>query len=448
MEELVRAVLADAPRLAAMAALALCSAACSASETALFSLGPEDLRQLRGRSDGKAARILELLEDKAGLLISILFANLLVNVLLLSISSVVMFDILDRLAVSGPGAEAAMAAWSMSVLAALVIFCEVVPKALAYAGPMRAAAPAAVFVAAIRQIFRCTGIGLLLDRSAVWMNRLAGEAPDPAFTAEELKSAVENASDLTAEEREVLKDIMDLSTMRLGSIMVPRVDVIAVQGDEPVRSALEPGLKKTKTRVLVYGRNRDDILGYVNTKDLYFSPNHSALCRTLARPAIYLPSLARVTDAFVEFTRAGAEIAVVVDEYGGTAGIVTREDFMEAVLGDIGDEFDSAPREDAVHRADGTWLIDGEMSLSDFAERFRDVMARDPVAREKIGKSGSGTVAGLVTSLLGRVPSVGDRARVGTLELEAASVRNRRVREVVMRRTFGVAGDGVKEEEG
>ncbi len=375
----------------------------------------------------------ELMGDKSGLLMTVLFANLVINVLMMGIAGMILNEMLDILDLRGGRRELAAIGGGLAVLAAVLIFCEILPKAAAYSAARRLAVPAAFFVGAVRGTMRAVRLDGLLRLGARAADRIAGPAPDAGIYPEEMKSAVGSSRDLRPEERRLLGDAMDLSAMRLASIMIPRTDALAVQGDEPVRFALKLALDNTKTRILVYGKNRDDILGHVNVKDLFFCPNHSALCRTLVRPVMFLPSVAKVVDAFAEFVGAEAEMAVVVDEYGGTAGIVTLEDFLETVLGDIGDEYDRGIEKDIVECSDGTWMVSGGMTLVDFADRFAGVLAEFPAVRRRLDTADVGTVAGLAATLIGRIPAPGDRARIGPFEWEVESVAGRRLKKLRLR---------------
>jgi len=400
----------NAGRLATLTALLGLSAFFSSSETALFGLSRVERQELAGRGAGAAHR---LLDDPRALLATILFGNLVVNVLFYATATVLALEASARW---GAGAGAAFA---FAGLALVVLFGEVTPKIVA--------------VAARETMARIEAMPLLAFHYAItpvraflaWvMARIEPRAPARAhLDADELRMLVDLAGKhgaLAPGERRLVEEAVGLSTLRVREIMVPRVDMVACEGSMPARRLLALAAQHTVTRLPVYRNSLDEILGVAHVREVLRAGRSDAHASEFARPARFVPESLGAAALHAELRAAGEEMAVVVDEYGGTAGLVTLEDTLEAVIGRLDDEFD-APEPPAVREvAPGRYVLAGDLAISDWEDLFDIDVGELPVDR----------LGGLVTALLGRVPARGDRVRFRNLRFTVERMRGRRVAEV------------------
>ena len=384
-----------------LGALLLCSAFFSASEAALFSLSP-----VERRSAPRSAQA--LLDDPRRLLATVLLANLVVNTLF--------FAFAGRLLPAAEGwRELAL---GLAVLVVLLLCGEILPKILALRarrGMSSASAPALrVLVLLLHPLTR----PLLFVLEALHRGPLRWVKPEGGITPEILarvlqRGAVEGA--LHEREADLLSGILELEDIRAREIMRPRVDTLFldVSGEERAevtRRALEARL----SWLPVIEGGQDNVLGRVNVRELVRQPD--APLDKLVLPVKFVPELASALDVLRSLRADGASEAVVVDEYGGTAGVVTAEDAFEQILGDLRVEGEES-QPSVVALAGGRYRVAGDLSIREWNEAFGlEVVPR-----------GFETVAGFVTALLGRIPRVGDQVRVGALELEVHAVRRRRV---------------------
>jgi len=386
---------------ALLGALLLCSGFFSGSEAALFSLSP-----LERRSSTRSVQT--LLEDPRRLLATILMANLVVNTLFFAFAGGLL-----------PGAEGWRGlALGLAVLVVLLLCGEILPKILALRARRAvsaASAPILRFLVVVLQPLTRPLLFVLEVLHRGPLGRIRGEGGiTPEILARVLeRGAVEGA--LHEREADLLAGILELEDIRAREIMRPRVDslFLEVSGEERdtlVRRALERRL----TWLPVTGGSQDEILGRVQVRDLVRQPETPI--QKLVQPVKFVPELASALDVLRSLRADGASEAVVVDEYGGTAGVVTAEDAFEQILGDLrveGEQSEAA----VVALGEGRFRVAGDLSIRDWNEAFGlEVVPR-----------GFETVAGFVTALLGRIPRVGDQVRVGALELEVHAVRRRRV---------------------
>jgi putative hemolysin len=277
-------------------------------------------------------------------------------------------------------------------------------------------------------------VGPILDRFATLMRpvlwlmskatdgvvRLLGGDPSlrrEQITSEELREMVSGHEDLGEEERRIVEDVFAAGDRQLREVMLPRTEVDFLDAGTPVYQAVKQATLMPHSRYPVVRGSADDIVGFVHVRDL-FAPdmaNRSVRVGEIARNVIMLPGTKRVLPALSEMRRAGGHIAIVVDEYGGTAGIVTLEDLVEELVGDIRDEYDIA--DDAGGQvAGGGFTVDGLLNLEDFAERTGVGLPDGPYE----------TVAGFVVASLGRLPRPGDTVDVEGCRLEVLTVEGRR----------------------
>ncbi|WP_020016337.1 hemolysin family protein [Promicromonospora sukumoe] len=265
-----------------------------------------------------------------------------------------------------------------------------------------------------------------LMRPVVWLLSVSTNAVvrllggDPRATSEgmseeELRDVVVAHEGLPAEERRILSDVFDAADRSISEVMRPRGEVTFVAGDLPVSEVLEIVQRSPYSRYPVTGTDFDDVIGVLHVRDLFGAPATTPV-RELARTMLFLPTTAHLIPALSQMRRERRHLAVVVDEYGGTYGIVTLEDLVEEMVGDIRDEHDPAPG--GVRPSDdGTIVVEAGMTIEEFDELTGVTLPDGPYE----------TVAGYVVSRLGRVAEVGDTVQVEGLDLAVTEVQGRRL---------------------
>jgi gliding motility-associated protein GldE len=315
--------------------LLVCSALISGSETAFFSLTPGQLDSLKNNEDKKGEKVMKLLSNPEYLLGTILQMNNLVNILIVLISSILIGKIFDF--EGHPILEFIVS--SIIVTFIIVLFGEIIPKLIGTKYPVQFAK----FMSGPLGVISVFGIpfNFLMSKFTKKVTdkiSLGGE-----ITLEELSDAVDIATSSASEEKKILKGIVKLPTTSVEKIMKPRVDVVAIDIDstneEVIRIANECGF----SRLPVYQEDLDDIRGFLYIKDMlpYIVDRSKEFnWKDHIREAYFVPESKKINDLLEEFRNKKMHLAVVVDEYGGTDGIVTLEDILEEIVGEIVDESD------------------------------------------------------------------------------------------------------------
>jgi len=404
---------AHAGELAAMLALLVASGFFSGSETALFSLSRGRLHRLR-QGGGGGRLVAALMRDPRRVLNTLLLGNMLVNVAYTGIAAVMILDLQ-----AGGAGPWLVAAASLVPLVMLIILGEAAPKMLAIvlAEPwaLIAAAPVAVLQRVLAPALCC------LERLAAGpMVRLLSPRgrTDGAVTADELAAVVDLSAKRGLIDRganDLLREIFELTDLRVADIMVPRVDMITYDVDAPAEGLVEQFRKTRLRKIPVYEGQVDNILGVVHAKRLLLDPQ--AALRDLVVKVPFVPSAGNVERVLLQFRVTRTQMAVVVDEYGGTDGLVTLEDVLEEIVGDIRDEHD-LDRGPAVERiSERQYLLDGDLAIHEWVDAFRIDLRGQRIS----------TVGGFVTSLLGRIPRPGDEVTYRNLRFTVASMQRRRI---------------------
>jgi putative hemolysin len=336
---------------------------------------------------------------------------------------------------TGAAETAALLAVTVVISYITLVIGELAPKRL---GLQRAEAIALVasgpleFIARVaRPVIWLLGVSTNL---VVRMLGLDPRAAREAMTEQELRDIVATNDQLTLDERRLIEEVLDAGDRPIREVMVPRLDVNALSGQLTVEEALDAVRALPNSRYPVVEGGLDDVAGFVHVRDLYAATEHGGsgrLLRDLIRPVMRIPDSRRALPAMAEMRKAGAHLAVVVDEYGGGAGIVTLEDLLEELVGDITDEFDESLR---AHRhpdsADGaprplpTDPVDAQLRLEEFEEETGVRLPEGPYD----------TAAGWMLYALGRIPIEGDQARNGDIVLTVTQLRGRRVEQVRLSR--------------
>jgi putative hemolysin len=261
----------------------------------------------------------------------------------------------------------------------------------------------------------------LLSKSTDGVVRLLGGDPAASreqISEEELREMLSAHEGLGVEERKIVEDVFATGDRQVREVMRPRTEVDFLDAGMPVYQAVKTATTMPHSRYPVVRGSADDVVGFVHVRDL-FSPeiaNTSVRVGEIAREILLLPDTKRVLPAMTEMRRVGGHIAVVVDEYGGTAGIVTLEDLVEELVGEIRDEYDTDD-ESPARSTEGEVEVDGLLNIEDFAEQTGVELPDGPYE----------TVAGYVVAALGRLPDRGDVIEVDGHSLEVVALDGRRV---------------------
>ena len=242
------------------------------------------------------------------------------------------------------------------------------------------------------------------------------EDEEPAITDEELTS-------LDDRDREMLRSIIRLDVTTVREVMVPRLDMAVVEAESPLSVVAETMVNRGHSRLPVYEETIDKILGIIHARDILASLASRVsddTLRVLVRPAFIIPETKRVDDLLEELQERRTQIAIVVDEYGGTEGLVTMEDLLEEIVGEIEDEFSRSRDAQVIHEADGKVLVDAGVTTENVEEIFGVSIVTTDVD----------TVGGYVYHSLGRIPQAGDVVQTDRLHIEVVSMLGRRLRKL------------------
>lgn len=398
------------------------SAVVSASEVAFFSLKADDLEKCNESEDKRDKNIVSLLRNPRLLLATILIMNNFVNVAIVTLATFIMWE----LASTRDPAEIIVGGVTFLVTFAITFFGEIIPKVyatqrnLVYA---RFMSGAWIFFEKI-----CSPISwLLLRLGNLVENRF--EKKGYSTTVEELNQALDitTENDETTEgEKDILKGIVNFGTLTVKQIMKSRMDISAVDFDLNFKELMNQVNKFGFSRVPVYKETLDKIEGVLYIKDLlpFLEEDESFKWQKLIRPGFFVPETKKLDSLLKDFQNKRVHIAMVVDEYGGTSGLLTLEDLIEEIIGDINDEFD----EDSIAFVkidDNTFVFEGKTSLHDFCKAIDvDSNIFDSVKGE------SESLGGLILELNNAMPKVADQVTFDKFVFTIVSVDKKRIKRV------------------
>ncbi|HZK07943.1 MAG TPA: gliding motility-associated protein GldE [Bacteroidales bacterium] len=407
-----------------MLILLLISALISGSEIAFFSLNHTQRKQLRADHNSTHDLVNQLLERPKRLLATILITNNFVNVAIIVLSTYVLANLVDLTHTP----VLAFVVQVVVVTSLLLILGEIMPKIYASTKPLKFA----VFMARpMRTLITIVyPLSSLLVKSSSLIDRRLQRNP-VQISMSELSEAIELTSDSNTDEedRKILKGIVKFGDIDAKEIMKPRLDVTAVEINTSYAELMELILDAGYSRIPAYTENFDKIAGILYVKDLLPHLNEPADFNwsALLRPAFFVPENKKINDLLQEFQQKKIHMAIMVDEYGGTSGIVTLEDVLEEIVGEISDEFDSEEDEIAYTKIDdNNYLFEGKILLNDFCKilNIEDRLFEDV-------KGDSETLAGLILEIEGRIPPVNASTKFLNYEFIIKKVSSRRIEEIL-----------------
>lgn len=412
------------------------SAFFSGSETALFGLGSSQRMSLSRHHAIAAAAVDQLLAEPRGLLITILLGNMLVNVTFFVICSVLMMQ--STAGVIGEGAIAVLS------LLLIVLFGEVLPKMVANTQRVWFAVMTAAPLLVVHRL--STPLRVALSRFIVSpLSRLTAPPDAPARLSthdlEALLSLSTREGIINDEEKATLREVLHLSRLKVRDVMTPRVEVHAIPHHARPHTVTEVVRKTRLVRLPVIEGDLDHIIGVLDVRRYLLNPQwRTRSLRRIVEPAQYVPETATLNQLLEHFQKSATAFAVVIDEYGGTSGVVSVDDVVEEIVGDLAPIADDAvPLIEPIDVEDGKvaqWRVRGDMPVHDWAEQY-EIGLPEPRYYS--------TVGGFVFDALGRAPRQGDTVTLPTLHIEVEEVRRARIWSVIVTRRD--AREGTPEED-
>ena len=377
--------------LIAIVLLTLSSRFFSATETAFSSANKIKLKNLAADDNKRAAYALRLCEDFDKLITAVLVGNTISNITMTTVATV--YGIMTWGAKVGPTIATVM------VTFLVLVFGEISPKILAREYAEETALALTPFVRAL--IFILTPLTFIFNGLKIFLKKVFGKKDGPEFSEDELLTIVEEAEAggaIGEEQSELIANAIEFNDIEAIDILTPRVDIVAVERGTPVAEIKKVFKESGLSRLPVYEDDLDDIIGVINQKDLY-NNNVKTIKDTekIIKPVAYVAETLKAAVLLKKMQAKRTHIAIVVDEYGGTTGLVTLEDIIEEIVGDIYDEHDTVTSKDVRPAGDDIYMVAGGANLEDFFEMFDEEIEADAT-----------TINGWVMIELDRLPKVGD----------------------------------------
>ena len=396
----------------------------SGSEVAFFSLTYKDINNLKSKQQPPYKRIVDLLEEPKTLLASLLIANSFINISIIIISNLLIDDMFNFEKFDAVWIEFVIKVVAVSFL--LVLFGEVMPKVLATQNNIRFAKDFGGIVQAVS--YACAGLSKRLVKYSDIIERKLANRPIGSYSLEELDHAIDLTTHNTASENEknILKGIVKFGNITVKQIMKTRVDVHGIDQDIPFGELIATVRDLHYSRLPVYKEDLDNVVGMIHTKDMiaYLHQPDDFDWHPLLRQPYFVHEQKFIEDLLKEFQAKRIHFAVVVDEFGGTSGIVTLEDILEEVIGEIKDEFDE--EETGYKKIDDyNYIFEGRTMINDVCK----IMELQTDTFDAI-KGESDSLAGLVLELAGEIPQPAKILNSGDFEFTVLEVEKNRIQKV------------------
>jgi len=403
---------------AIFAVLLFKSALISGSEVAFFSLRPEDIEKLRSDKSKKAARVLKLNDNPDTLLNAILVAKYIVNIaaaLLAAFLGSLLFDF-------GNNPVVGLIIEAVVIILIILLFGEVIPLFFATRKHLSISLFIALPLSFLMKFL--SPVTSVLNFSSYVKKRAAHRQTN--IKMGDLSEALELSPDEIKEDEKILKGIVNFGNINVSEIMCPRIDVTAINIKSGFGRLKSTIIESGFSRIPVYSGSFDSVSGILYAKDIlpYINNPDSFRWQSLMRPVHFVPETKKINELLKEFQKRKIHMAVVIDEYGGTSGIITLEDVLEEIVGEITDESDE---DETMFRQidETTYVCEGKILLNDF---FKIINVGDDPFKDVRGESE--TLAGLILELTGEIPQKGQVVNYGNFEFRIESADKRRIKEI------------------
>lgn len=392
----------------------------SASEIAFFSLSPTDLSKLEPEKNYSDKRIQLLREDSERTLATILITNNLVNVTIIMLCNYIFAQVIDF----------GMAIWLQFICVTvlltflLLLFGEIMPKVYARQNSLKYCRMASGGIMFLRKLF--WPIGSILISSGTLAEKVV-QKESHVLSVDDLEQALElTDNEEIKEEKSMLQGIIRFGDETAKEIMTPRQDIVDLNVQASFSDVLKCIVENNYSRIPVYQGNTDNIRGVLYIKDLlpHIGKSGSFRWQSLIRPAYFVPETKKIDDLLREFQENKIHIAIVVDEFGGTSGLVTLEDVLEEIVGEINDEYDEEEKT-YTRLNQNTYVFEGKTSISDFSR----ILEIDDEEFADVGGDAD-SIAGLILEIKGDFPKVGEKIIYRRFTFEILAIEERRISSV------------------
>ena len=415
----------DSSLLLLMIVLLFLSFSIAGSEVAFFSLSYKDIQNLKTKSNKALKRIVHLLDDPKRLLTSMLIANSFINICIILIANILInhLFVFDQIGI--PGIEFLVKVIAVTLL--LLFFGEILPKVMATQNNIRFASDFGGIIQVVYFIFSKPS-SIMVKYTNIIENKLSKKNYGPTYSMEELDHAIDLTTSPNNQENEkkILKGIVKFGNITVKQIMKTRLDVYGVDESIFFDELLEHIKEHNYSRFPVYKEDLDTVVGMIHTKDVlpHINKKKDFKWDALIRPAFFVHEQKMVEDLLKEFQLKRIHFAIVVDEFGGTSGIITLEDILEEIVGDIKDEFDE--EESMIKKIDDFhYLVEGKTPIIDLCN-FIDISSGffDSVKGE------SDTVAGLFLELAGAFPTLQQVIKFKQFSFTVLEIQKNRIHKI------------------
>lgn len=398
----------------------------SGTEVAFFSLSHKQITQLKHASDSGDKKVLRLLQYPKRLLATILILSNLLNVAFVTLSTYLLWSVIEEKQAD----RLVMLIYTLTSTFFIVLFGEVIPKIYASQNNLRFAKRTAnSLLLAVPLLYPLSSLLLRIDQ--FFGKRFLREKPVLSIEKLNRALALTTTQEASEGEKEILKGVVNFNSLTAKQIMQPRMDIEAVDMGDDFHQVITLVTKAGHSRLPAYKETIDNIEGVLYTKDLVAHLDKAAdfQWQSLLRKGFFVPENKKIDALLMEFQEKGIQLAIVVDEYGGTSGLITLEDVIEEIIGDITDEF--KPEEVMYQQLDDTtFVLEGKISLNDFCKAIDE----NPTTFEEV-KGESESLGGLLLELHGRLPKANEQISFQRFTFTILSADTRKIKKVRLEMT-------------
>ena len=394
----------------------------SGSEVAFFSLNSNDIKKINDSKKKTLKLSVKLLEEPEKLLATILILNNLVNISIITVSVFFAWSFFGQ----QNSSSFVFGYLTVIVTSLLVFFGEIIPKVYANKNKLLFIGFSYNLIVIAKNLFYPL-VKLLIKIGSFFRGKIKKESYDTSIKSIQRALELTTNKNTSLEEKNILSGIVNFGSFKVKEIMKARLDIIGFEEKTPLSKLKNQVLKHGYSRIPIYKKSLDKIVGILYVKDLFphLNKDDSFNWSNLIRPPFYVPENKKIDDLFKDFQEKRVHLALVVDEYGGVSGLITMEDVIEEIVGDIKDEFD-ADKEVIYKKLDDlTYIFDGKTSLNDFCK----IMKIKKTTFNSV-KGDSESIGGMLLEVKSKLPNSGEKIRFNNFVFTITSVDNKRIKRV------------------